>query len=206
MYSVCPSVHLILLQLIPLRMPQQAQACLIASSRGCGAVLGAVAARKLEDAEGFAEELGCAKAYGGSTAYADMCADPDIDICYVGTITALHMEHTLMALRGGKHVVCEKPFAASPEEVATMYAAADEAGVMLQEGMWTRFFPATEHARTAMTEGSIGTVKTLQSTFPDRCYPIQAAPMVFGTQTYPVVSAAGSGNSCTHATHHHSCS
>ena len=28
--------------------------------------------------------------------------------------------------------LCEKPFAASPEEVATMYAAADEAGVMLQ--------------------------------------------------------------------------
>lgn len=90
-------------------------------------------------------------------------------------------------------MLCEKPFAASPEEVATMYAAADEAGVMLQEGMWTRFFPATEHARTAMAEGAIGTVKTLQSTFPDRCYPIQAAPMVFGTDTYPVVAAAGSG-------------
>ena len=38
-----------------------------------------------------------------------------------------------MAIRGGKHVLCEKPFAASPEEVAEMYAAADEAGVMLQE-------------------------------------------------------------------------
>ena len=62
----------------------------------------------------------------------------------------------------GKHVLCEKPFAASPEEVATMYAAADEAGVMLQEGMWTRFFPATEHARTAIAEGAIGQVKTLQ--------------------------------------------
>ncbi len=74
-----------------------------------------------------------------------------------------------------------------------MYAAADEAGVMLQEGMWTRFFPATEHARTAIAKGAIGTVKTLQSTFPDRCYPIQAAPMVFGTDTYPVVAAAGSG-------------
>ena len=98
----------------------------------------------------------------------------------------------------GKHVLCEKPFAASPEEVATMYAAADEAGVMLQEGMWTRFFPATEHARTAIAEGAVGQVKTLQSTFPDRCYPIQAAPMVFGTDTYPVVAAAGSGeHRCT---------
>jgi len=59
--------------------------------------------------------------------------------------------------------------------------------------MWTRFFPATEHARAAAAEGAIGEVKTLQSTFPDRCYPIQAAPMMFGTDTYPTVAAAGSG-------------
>eukprot|EP01052_Picozoa_sp_SAG31_P025759 SAG31_NODE_2280_length_6025_cov_8.850321_4_plen_206_part_00 len=79
------------------------------------------------------------------------------------------------------------------EEVHKMYKAADEAGVFLQEGMWTRFFPATEHARTALAESAIGELKTLQSTFPDRCYPIQAAPMVFGTSAYPVVAAAGSG-------------
>ena len=42
-----------------------------------------------------------------------------------------------------------------------MYAAADEAGVMLQEGMWTRFFPATEHARTAMAEGEQNTTTFL---------------------------------------------
>ena len=43
-----------------------------------GATLGAVAARKLEDAEAFARDLGCAKFYGGDTAYADICADPDM--------------------------------------------------------------------------------------------------------------------------------
>ena len=114
--------------------------------------------------------------------------------CFLGCVNVLHETLSLESARcAGKHVLCEKPFAASPEEVATMYAAADEAGVMLQEGMWTRFFPATEHARTAIAEGAIGEVKTLQSTFPDRCYPIQAAPMVFGSNTYPVVAAAGSG-------------
>ena len=69
----------------------QAQACLIAAGRGCGAVLGAVAARKLEDAEAFAAELGCKKAYGGSNAYADICADPEIDICYVGTVRRIDL-------------------------------------------------------------------------------------------------------------------
>eukprot|EP01052_Picozoa_sp_SAG31_P025760 SAG31_NODE_2280_length_6025_cov_8.850321_5_plen_330_part_00 len=80
------------------------QAIKIAVSRGCGATLGAVAARKLDDAEAFAADLGCEKAYGGDTAYDDICADPDIDICYVGTITKLHMDHVLKAIKGGKHV------------------------------------------------------------------------------------------------------
>ena len=53
-----------------------AQAVKIAISRGAGATLGAVAARKLEDAEAFANDLGCAKAYGGDSAYDDICAVP----------------------------------------------------------------------------------------------------------------------------------
>ena len=163
------------------------------------AVLSGVAARKLEDAEAFAADLGCEKAYGGDTAYADICNDPDIDILYVGTITSLHAEHALMALRGGKHVLCEKPFASNGLEVAEMYAAADEHGVMLQEGMWTRFFPATEHARAALTDGAVGQPRTLQSTFSDRCYPSQAAPMVFGTEGYPIIATVGGGEQRPHS-------
>ena len=61
-------------------------------------------------------------------------------------------------------VLCEKPFASNGAEVAEMYAAADAAGVLLQEGMWTRFFPATEHARSALAAGAIGQPRTLQAT------------------------------------------
>ena len=84
----------------------QAQACLIAAGRGCGAVLGAVSARKLEDAEAFAAELGCEKAYGGDSAYADMCADPDIDICYVGTVRSAHVDAALPLCLCAVHGPC----------------------------------------------------------------------------------------------------
>ena len=48
------------------------------------------------------------------------------------------------AQRGACPRLCEKPFASNGAEVAEMYAEADKQGVLLQEGMWTRFFPATE--------------------------------------------------------------
>jgi hypothetical protein len=50
---------------------------------------------------------------------------------------------------------------------------------------------ATEHARAAIRRGGIGKVETLTSRFPDRCYPVQAAPMVFGTRSCPAAAAAG---------------
>ena len=46
-----------------------------------------------------------------------------------------------------------------------MYAAAEANGVMMQEGMWSRFFPATEHARTLIEQGAIGDVKVFQGDF-----------------------------------------
>ena len=64
-----------------------------------GATVTAVAARERSRAEQFAARFGIATAYGD---YAEMVAAPDVDIVYVGTITGLHKEHTLLALAAGK--------------------------------------------------------------------------------------------------------
>ena len=64
-----------------------------------GASVVAVAARSAASAKKFAEKLGIAKSYEG---YEHLANDPDVDIVYVGTITALHKEHALMCIAGGK--------------------------------------------------------------------------------------------------------
>jgi predicted dehydrogenase len=119
-------------------------------------------ARSADSAQAFADEWGIAKAYEG---YGKLAADPDVDIVYCGTITPLHREHVVMCIEAGKHVVVEKPMSLSVAESTAMYAAAEAKGVMLQEGMWSRFFPATEHARALIEEGAIGDVKFLQGDF-----------------------------------------
>ncbi len=154
-----------------------------------GATVTAVAAREIERAKEFATRFGIKSAYGN---YTEMVASDDVDIVYIGTITRLHKEHTLLAIEAGKHALCEKPLAENIADAQAMYTAAEEKDVMLQDGVWTRFFPAVEHARAAIEAGTIGEVVLTQSDFFDPIYAIQAAPLAFGATAVPTaVSALG---------------
>lgn len=160
----------------------------IASRECAGATIAAVAARDGDKAKAFAEQHGIEQAYGG---YENMLASPEIDVVYVGTIDRLHKEHCLMAMEAGKHVLCEKALANTADDARDMYAAANKNNVMLQDGMWTRFLPAVEHARYLMETGAIGDVLMVQADF-DVYYTTQAATMAFGADEQPVkVQVAG---------------
>ena len=162
----------------------------VESLRACkGASVTAVAAREMSRAQAFADALDIPRAYDD---YALMAAADDVDIVYVGTITRLHKEHSLIAIEAGKHVLCEKPLAGNVDDAREMHAAAEARGVMLQDAMWTRFFPAVEHARFAIETGVIGDVSLVQSDFFDPIYAIQAAPLAFGADAEVTnVTAAG---------------
>lgn len=150
--------------------------------------MAAVAARSGDRARAFAARHGVEKAYGS---YAEMLASPGVDVVYVGTIDRLHKEHCLMAIEAGKHVLCEKAMAKNVADAREMYAAANSNNVMLQDGVWTRFFPAVEHARNLIEAGEIGDVMTVQADF-DTYYTTQAATLAFGADQKPVrVQVAG---------------
>ena len=148
-----------------------------------GATVTAVAARDLDRAKAFARQYGVATAYGN---YREMVAADDVDIVYIGTINRLHKEHTLLAIEGGKHVLCEKPLTETLSDAQEMYTAAEAQDVMMQDGMWTRFFPAVEHARAVIEAGTIGEVVLTQSDFFDPIYTVQAAPLAFGASAVPI--------------------
>ena len=153
----------------------------LASSACEGATLAAVAARSEDRARDFATQHGIERAYGS---YAEMLASPDVDIVYIGTIFELHKEHSLMAIAAGKHVLCEKALAENVADAEEMYAAAEKKNVMLQDGVWTRFFPAVEHARTVIESGAIGEVVMVQADF-DPIYTTQAVTLAFGIEEKP---------------------
>ncbi|MFD1468190.1 Gfo/Idh/MocA family protein [Hymenobacter caeli] len=127
-----------------------------------GARLHAVASRRRATAEAFAAEFGAPHAVGS---YAELLAVPGIDAVYIATPHSEHHAHTLLCLRGGLPVLCEKAFAQNTSQAQEMVRVAQEQGVFLMEAFWTRFFPAIAQALELVQAGTIGEVKHLVADF-----------------------------------------
>lgn len=122
----------------------------------------AVASRTLDKARHFADKYQVTKAYGS---YAELLADPQVDIVYIATPHNSHFEHTLNALQAGKHVLCEKPFAVNAGQVKEMIAAAVQQERFLMEAFWTRFNPSFEYCLELLENGVLGTVNYINADF-----------------------------------------
>lgn len=122
------------------------------------AALVAVGSRTQEAAEAFGERVGAPRRHGSYEALAN---DPGVDVIYVATPHPLHCENTLLCLRAGKAVLCEKPFAINAAEARAMVGEARARGLFLMEAMWSRFYPAFFKLRELLAAGAIGEVRML---------------------------------------------
>ena len=92
----------------------------------------------LERAEKAAKEYGTpdAKVY---TDYKELLKDERIDVVHVLTPNVAHCELTVAALEAGKHVMCEKPMAATPADAKKMLDAQKKSGKLLTIGYQNRY-------------------------------------------------------------------
>ncbi len=117
------------------------------------AELAAVASRDQNSANQFAAKHQIPKAY---SSYQELADDPDIDAIYIGTPHSFHLENSLMCMRKGKAVLCEKAFAINAAEAREMVRVAREENVFLMEAMITRHVPLIHKALDWINEGRIG--------------------------------------------------
>lgn len=87
----------------------------------------------------------------------------DLDAVIVSTPPSLHAEMCISALKSGKHVLCEKPLARSPEECMGILDAADKNGKFIATGFNYRFYPSVLKARELFESGIIGELDHIRS-------------------------------------------
>ena len=125
---------------------------------GCGFTVAAVGSRSQGPADAFAAEFGIPVAHGS---YEALVADPGVDAIYISTPHPFHAENALLALRAGKHVLIEKPFTLTAGQAVEVVDAAEAAGLVVMEAMWTRFLPHMLRIREIIASGTLGDVRTL---------------------------------------------
>ena len=113
----------------------------------------AIGSRSIDKAKAFAEKYGFEKAYGS---YDEVLDDPQVELVYVALPHSHHYEWTIKALNAGKHVLCEKAFAANAQQAREMIELSEKKGLLLTEAIWTRYMPARKILTDLVDSGTIG--------------------------------------------------
>ncbi|WP_322412202.1 Gfo/Idh/MocA family oxidoreductase [Microbacterium invictum] len=121
----------------------------------------AVGSRDPERARAFADRFGIAAA--GS--YADVMANPEVDLIYVALPPAVHAEWATAALRAGTHVLCEKPLSANGADARRIAEAADEAGRAAFVGFHYRLHSFTRRLLEVLASGVLGEIEDIEVDF-----------------------------------------
>ena len=122
----------------------------------------AIAARDPERARRFAEEHRIERV---DPTYEALIENPDVDAVYNPLPASLHAQWTIQALERGKHVLCEKPFAANAPEAEQMVAAARERDRVLVEAFHYRYHPLANRIVEVVASGALGDVRRLEAAF-----------------------------------------
>ena len=118
----------------------------------------AVGSRTVASAQEFADRTGAARAHGS---YADLVADPDVDVVYIATPHNHHHAHALLALDAGKHVLVEKPIALNAAEAQEIADRATAQCVYCAETLWTFCLPRYDVIRQLLDDGVLGDIHTV---------------------------------------------
>src|ERR1700691_1257224 len=93
-----------------------AKVAVLPSFAACkNAKLVAVVSRDRQKARRTAREFDASSSYTNDE-YAACLANPEVSAVYIATPSGEHVEFTVRAAQAGKHVLCEKPLAASVQQ------------------------------------------------------------------------------------------
>lgn len=120
----------------------------------------AVASRDGEKAAAYAREHNIPASHAS---YEALIADPEIDVVYIPLPNGMHEDWSIRALRAGKGVLCEKPFAANAQAARRMAECALVTGVPLMEAVHYRFHPLAQFVDEVIQSGRLGRIEHIDA-------------------------------------------
>lgn len=130
-----------------------------ASERG---ELTAVASRSQESADKYAAEWDIPQAFGS---YQAMLESGAVDAVYISLPNHMHADWSIRAMEQGVHVLCEKPFALTVEDVDRAVEVSHTTGMVLAEAFMYRHHPQTKIAGDFVHSGKLGEVSVVRAVF-----------------------------------------
>lgn len=126
--------------------------------------LAAVASRNKEKSEAFGNVYGVSskKCYGS---YEELVKDDSIEAVYIAVPHVFHKDLSILSLKNGKAVLCEKPVTMNGNEIREVVNIAKENKMFFMEAMKARFLPINQKIKSLIYEGRIGEVRLLQADF-----------------------------------------
>jgi predicted dehydrogenase len=126
-----------------------------------------------------AKQLGAKFGVGASDCYGyedyDRCLnDPKVDTVFVASVNGAHAEQTVRAATAGKHVLCEKPLAATVEDCHRMVEACKRNSVYLMTAYRKYFEPGSVELKKLITTGKLGRLRHMFSTYTEVVDPKKA--------------------------------
>jgi predicted dehydrogenase len=123
------------------------------------ASLAAVMRRDAAKAADYASRHGVPKWYNRAE---DLIADAEVNAVYIATPPAYHEVYALAALKAGKPVYVEKPFATTLSECSNMEATANQYNLPLCVAHYRRALPKFLAIKEMLAEKLIGDICTVQ--------------------------------------------
>ena len=115
----------------------------------------AVAEPSAERLQSFVEAYEIPHGYASAE---EMLAASAADAVYVAVPNRFHAPYSLAALKAGKHVILDKPFAMNASEATAVVAAAEAAGKVFMVGMNQRFREDSQKIQGLVKQGVLGEI------------------------------------------------
>ena len=122
-----------------------------------------IASRSYDKAKKVAKQFNIPKSFGS---YQELLADKEIEAVYIPLPNHMHVPWAIKALEAGKHVLLEKPVALSSTEAQTLLdKSLKYPQLKIMEAFMYRFHPQWVKVKELISNGTIGNLKTIQSSF-----------------------------------------